>query len=257
MDIIDIELTKLHPSDHHVRKTVVGDFENDLALLEKDIENNGLLNPIIVRPTDVNGTFEILSGQLRFLAYQSLGRSTIPCHVVEVDDDQAEEISFTENLHRRDLTTCDKVVAYSKFYETCNRDIGLMMEKISVKKPTLQKYLSIRHLPLEVLKGLDGEKNDENKISLAVATELTKLPDKSNIKEVVKSIANLSAKQKIVKIKELCDKKQPTETDEHKLKSTKTPFVINESGKQVKIPDYLYGEILDLIRNNSEGYEYL
>ncbi|NLG26266.1 MAG: ParB N-terminal domain-containing protein, partial [Chloroflexi bacterium] len=54
---------------------------HDVEALAASIAANGLLQPIIVAARPSDGTFDVLAGQLRFLACRSLGWKTIPAIV--------------------------------------------------------------------------------------------------------------------------------------------------------------------------------
>lgn len=68
----------------------------ELAL---SIKENGLINPITIRPLD-NDIFEIVAGERRWRAFQFLEWSHIPAIVKQLDDVQARIESFIENFHR-------------------------------------------------------------------------------------------------------------------------------------------------------------
>lgn len=69
--------------------------------LAASIEESGLLQPILVRPT--KNRYELLAGERRWRAFQHLRRERIPAHVREVDDLTAAIIGAVENLQRKNL----------------------------------------------------------------------------------------------------------------------------------------------------------
>ncbi len=74
--------------------------------LARSIDVQGLLQPIVICPTEEPGKWEILTGQRRFLAHKYLKRETISAAILDgrVSEGEAKAISITENLIRRKLS---------------------------------------------------------------------------------------------------------------------------------------------------------
>ena len=114
------------PELHQIVYVNTNDFS--VVIPKQIIFNHGLsstyflnFNPITVR---LNGDkYEIIAGQRRFLAMKQLNKTHIPCNVLTIDTQKAEEISLVENVQRNQMTTCDKVRSYSKLYDVYNKDI--------------------------------------------------------------------------------------------------------------------------------------
>jgi ParB family chromosome partitioning protein len=92
--------------------------EEDLAELEASIRDKGVLQPILVRPSRIEGReneFEIVAGERRWRAAQRAGLKTIPALVRQLGDNQAFEISIIENVQRADLNAMEEALAYSAY----------------------------------------------------------------------------------------------------------------------------------------------
>ena len=142
MNVCEIAIDKLFVSNVNVRKTLTSEEdETGIYDLANDININSLINPITVR---LNGDkYEIIAGQRRFLAMKQLNKTHIPCNVLTIDTQKAEEISLVENVQRNQMTTCDKVRSYSKLYDVYNKDIDKVISAIHISKQTIQKYLKL------------------------------------------------------------------------------------------------------------------
>ena len=262
MEIANIEIFKLYISNINVRKTLTSEEdETGIEDLANDINTNGLINPITVRLN--NDKYEIIAGQRRYLAMKQLNKTHIPCNVLNVDIQKAEEISLVENVQRNQMTTCDKIRSYTKLYDVYNGDIDKVISAIHISKPTIQKYLKMRNLPSEVLNLLDT--NSQNKISIDVAIELTKLPNVNTL-EVLNTISTLSNIQKINAIKEfrhqgsndidiLNDIKDDILLDNTDIKLEPSfPYVFdNTTKKNIRIPYNMFDEIVNLIKIKTNG----
>lgn len=268
MKYLEIDIDKLYISDVNVRKTLeTEEDETGISDLANDIRENGLINPITVR-LDFNGKYEIIAGQRRFLAVKLLKNKLISCHIIDVSTQKAEEISLVENVQRNQMTTLDKVKSYTKLYIVYNGDIDKVINSIHISRTTLQKYLKIKELPDNILNLLD--KSGEEKITIDVAIELTKLPKNINPEIVIKEIQTLTSQQKISaiktfiskdceNIKDLQDIKEDIAIQQNNIKFAPSfPYVIDDKNdKYVRIPELLYKDIINLIQNKQGYVEYV
>ena len=262
MDIRIIDIHKLYVSNINVRKTLISEEdETGIIDLSNDININGLINPITVRIT--NDKYEIVAGQRRYLAMKYLNKLEIPCNVINVDTQKAEEISLVENVQRNQMTTGDKVKAYSKLFEVYEGDIDKVISKIHISKNTINKYLKISNLPLEILNLLDI--NNEKKISIDVAIELTKIPNTINPLEVLNKLTSLTNIQKIdtLKLFKLNGNNNIDDFDIIKENIVLThnkiilepgyPYVFDIiTNNNIRIPEDMFQEIVNLIQNKKD-----
>jgi len=101
--------------------------EFGLEALAESIGSDGLLEPLVVRPSKREaGKFEVVCGLRRLLAAQKAGQKAVPCVVKEMSDVEAMEAMFIENKERENLTD----------YEV-GRWFKLLMEKYPDKYPNV------------------------------------------------------------------------------------------------------------------------
>lgn len=258
MIILDIAISNIIISESNVRKTMSKEKDEvGIKDLANDIDKNGLINPITVR-RGINNIFEVVAGQRRFLAMKYLKKTHIPCNIITVNTQQAEEISLVENVQRNQMTTCDKIRAYSRLYNFYNKDINKVVSAIHITKATIQKYLKISLLPSTVLDLLD--KKGKERISIDIAIELTRLPSNVDLSILINKISLLTSKQKIETIKTFrisdnhnidnLDKIKKTIVTQPTKINILQPFVPNnKTGKIVNIPEFMYDDIVCLIEN--------
>lgn len=139
--------------------------------LINSIRQNGLLHPIVVRTK--GNFFEIIAGCRRYGACRALGLRKIICHVVEMDDKSAFEVSLTENIQRRSLDPIEEARAFKKYVD----DLGWgglteLASKISKSPAYVCKRLALLNLPDDVL-----EKVRKYDVSPSTAEELIPLKD--------------------------------------------------------------------------------
>ena len=252
MNIDNIVVDKLYVSDINVRKTNV----NEITELANSIDINGLINPITVRK-DKDDKYEIIAGQRRYLAMKELHKHTIPCNIINVNDEKSEEISLIENLQKNNLSNCDKVKSFSKLYQTYANDYDKIKSLVKVSKATIKKYLRIKDLPIEVLEKLDA--NDKTKINVPIAIELLSLVDKDiDLIDVIDKLAPLKSKNKITAIKNFIENDATDindfddiieELNNDDKVDYKGPYVFDSIKQQnILIPENMYVDIINFIK---------
>lgn len=90
---------KITPSPFQAR-TVFD--EGEIKKLAVSILQNGLLQPISVRPT-VDGRYQLIAGERRLRACKLTGMETIPAIIYHFEDEKTAALSLLENLQREQL----------------------------------------------------------------------------------------------------------------------------------------------------------
>lgn len=119
-----------------------------LQELAESIKEKGILQPILVRPK--NGKFEIIAGERRYQAVKLLGFSKIPAIVLEIDDQEAYEISLIENLQREDLNPIEKAKAFQNYLNTYKVTHEELAKRIGISRAEVTNLLRLLDLPLEI-----------------------------------------------------------------------------------------------------------
>ena len=85
------------------------DFDKEaLQELAESIRAQGVLQPVMVRPLDDSGKYEIIAGERRWRAAQLAGLHEIPAVVRDLDDQTAMCIALIENIQREDLNPLEQ-----------------------------------------------------------------------------------------------------------------------------------------------------
>jgi ParB family chromosome partitioning protein len=103
--------------------------EETLAELAASIREIGVLQPVLVRPADEDGTYELIAGERRWRAARRAGLAVIPAIVRSTTDEGSMERALIENLHRQDLTPLEEAAAYQQLIE----DFGLTHEQVATR----------------------------------------------------------------------------------------------------------------------------
>lgn len=83
-----------------------------LQKLAASIKENGLLQPISVRPHE--GGYQVIAGERRLRALQALGRKEAPVIVKDVSDAEADNLAIIENISRADMRPTETGRAYQR-----------------------------------------------------------------------------------------------------------------------------------------------
>jgi ParB family transcriptional regulator, chromosome partitioning protein len=81
-----------------------------MAHLIESVREHGILEPLIVRPIAPN-QYELIAGERRFRAAQSLNLTAVPISSREFTDREAQQIALVENLQREDLNPIEETEA--------------------------------------------------------------------------------------------------------------------------------------------------
>ena len=161
----DLDITTIHPSRDNHRKTF-----NDASLQElaESIREVGVLQAIAVRPR-TEGGYEIIYGERRYRASLLAGAKTIKAAVYNnVTDDEAEDMSLSENLQREQVRPTEEAKAFKRLLEKGRYDIYSLAGRFGRS----EKYIYTR-LKLNELYAPIGELLDNDTITISVAEEIS------------------------------------------------------------------------------------
>jgi ParB family chromosome partitioning protein len=169
---------------------------NGVEELAESIKNVGLLQPIIVRVNDAH-SFEIVAGYRRFNACKKIGWRKITCHVVELDDKTAFEVSLIENVQRQTLNPIEEGLAFRNYVNKFGwGGVSDLAEKISKSPGYVSKRIRLVELPDSVIDLLS-----KCEISISAAEEL--LPISSRGEQTKIAIVIRNKKLPLRKVRQL------------------------------------------------------
>ena len=165
--IIRINPADIQPNEAQPRKQFI---QPQMETLISSIQEHGILQPIIVRPTSKG--YKIIAGERRWRAATQLGLKEIPAIVKTADSLKTIELALVENIQREDLNPIEKATA---FFEL-KGNFGLTQEQIATKvgqdRSTIANTIRLLDLPEEV-----QEYVSRGTISMGHARSLLSLKD--------------------------------------------------------------------------------
>ncbi len=180
--LADIPVADISPNPHQPR---VHFDEESLAELTTSVQQIGVLQPILVRPSESGVGFEIVAGERRWRAAQRAGLATIPAVIRHTDDLASVEQALVENLHRQDLTPLEEAAAYLQLIEDFELTHEQVAERVGKSRPAITNTLRLLGLPPGVQRLLaDG------KLSAGHARALLATPDRTLQEELARQAAD-------------------------------------------------------------------
>jgi ParB family chromosome partitioning protein len=140
-----IPIDKLAPNPGQPRVEI-----GDLSELTISIKSKGVLEPLLVRPSDVGGRFMIISGERRYRASLAAGLTELPCIEMDVDDRDVAEISLIENLQRKDLTPFEEADGLQALADRFGYTHEQIAKKIGKSRSSITEALSLAGIPAEI-----------------------------------------------------------------------------------------------------------
>ena len=145
--ITELSISMIDPKSDQPRKSFDKESLEELA---RSIEENGLLQPILVREYG-NGRYQIIAGERRFRASKIAGLSEIPAIILDRDDRKVAEISLIENIQRENLNPIEEAMAF----KALANEYGLTQEELSDRvgksRSAIANATRLLDLPEEVL----------------------------------------------------------------------------------------------------------
>jgi len=110
-----VPIEHIHPNSLQPRQA----FDPEaLQALSASIEENGILQPILVRRhPERAGEYEIVAGERRWRASQMAKLHEVPVVIRDLDDVKSLEIALVENIQREDLNPLEEAEGYNRLIE--------------------------------------------------------------------------------------------------------------------------------------------
>lgn len=119
--------------------------EETIVSLAKSLKNNGVLQPILVRPLP-DGRYELVAGERRWRAAQRAGLLKIPAVVRDVEESRLLEHALIENLQRQDLNPIDEARAYRTLVEEHGLTQQEVADRVGKQRATIANFLRLLSL---------------------------------------------------------------------------------------------------------------
>ena len=144
VSITDLTRNKFQPRKHFNKE--------DLEDLTSSIKEQGVIQPIVVRPNKAEPSkYEIIAGERRWIASQNAGLHEVPVVILNVDDVKSLEFAIVENVQRQDLNPIDEARGYQRLIDEFNYNQEKLSQFIGKSRSYIANSLRLLSLPSDVL----------------------------------------------------------------------------------------------------------
>jgi ParB family transcriptional regulator, chromosome partitioning protein len=158
---------------------------SELEDLASSIKENGLLQPLLVRPArNSTGRFELVAGERRFRAVSSLGWQEAPAVIRDVDDEALLVLALVENLQREALNPLEEAEGYRALSDRFSMTQEQIARAVGRDRSTVANLLRLLRLPPSIRKLLK-----ENRLSMGHARALLGVEDGVRAAELARRAA--------------------------------------------------------------------
>ena len=178
--VTTLPLREIEPDPDQPRKRF---DEATLAELAASIQENGLLQPIAVRPKPLGAGYLIIAGERRWRAARLAGLDEVPALIKEVTDEQAAALALIENLQREDLDPIEVAEGCRQLIEKYGLTQETAAKRLGKSRSAVTNSLRLLNLPDDV-----RAKVSDGSLSAGHAKALLGLPDAARIRQAAGEI---------------------------------------------------------------------
>ncbi|QDT51399.1 putative chromosome-partitioning protein ParB [Symmachiella dynata] len=168
-ELVHVAVDEIERNPYQPRREFDLDAINELV---DSVSQHGVLQPLLVRLTEQG--YQLIAGERRLIASQNAGLTTVPCRVLEIDDQAVFEIAIVENDQRQDLNDIERAQAYQEYLDKFHCTVEELARKVGKGRSSISNCLRLLELPKFIKQTLA-----EKKISAGHARALLPLEDES------------------------------------------------------------------------------
>jgi len=150
--------------------------DQSLQELADSIKENGVVQPIVVRPAEERGRYLLVLGERRLRASKMAGKETIPAIIRRLSPQQAAEMTVLENVQREDLNPIEQAEAYRVLSQEFHLTQAEIAQRVGVSRESVANYMRLLRLPEEVRQYVA-----QRRIGFSEARELLSLENPKHI----------------------------------------------------------------------------
>jgi ParB family chromosome partitioning protein len=227
-----LNINEVEPNRNQPRKNF---NQKALEELAKSIEQNGIIQPILVRPMS-DGSYQLIAGERRWRAARMAGLHEVPVTIREMTDEEASVFALIENLQREDLNPVEEAEGLKSLIESYGFTQEEAADRVGKSRTAVTNTLRLLKLPSPVLQMLG-----DGKITAGHARALLGLDEEKEMLRIAETTVaqELSVRQveKMVKYANQGEKAKPKKRDKKRDKYYDEVEIAltNVLGRKVKI----------------------
>tara|TARA_Y100001970_G_scaffold52366_1_gene66166 strand:+ start:5017 stop:5895 length:879 start_codon:yes stop_codon:yes gene_type:complete len=250
-----IPIKSIIPNSNQPRQTFTEENMQDLI---NSIDENGILQPLLVRLIDDN-SYELIAGERRLRAAKKLKIKKVPVYVIDVKtDDEMLKLALIENIQRDDLSSIEEAEGYALLKGKYSISESELAKKIGKNRSTIANKLRLIKLPpdlKDVLRTKDPDFTEGHARAVLSLRESKKMKnlfrrikrDKLTVRDTEKLVKNLKSSKIPAKSIEASKNKYVASYENSLVEYLGTKVIINNV-KNKKTINIHFSNNEDLIR---------
>ncbi|GGJ89652.1 nucleoid occlusion protein [Lentibacillus kapialis] len=188
-EVTEIAVEKIEPNRFQPRAVF---NEEKISELAQTILTHGMIQPIVVRRLENEEKYELIAGERRWRAAQTLEWEKIPAIIRTMTDTEIASVALIENLQREELTVIEEASAYARLLELHDLTQEALAQRLGKNQSTIANKLRLLKLPEQVQNAVLDKQITERH-----ARALIKINDPAKQEEMLKKILgnDLNVKQ--------------------------------------------------------------
>lgn len=149
-EVVHLPIDKIKPNRYQPR-TIFN--EEKIKELAQTIRTHGMIQPIVVRELE-DGEYELIAGERRWRAVQTLEWEEISAIIREMTDAETASVALIENLQREELTVIEEAFAYAQLLDIHSLTQEALAQRLGKNQSTIANKLRLLKLPENVQQAL-------------------------------------------------------------------------------------------------------
>ncbi|MCX5669264.1 MAG: ParB/RepB/Spo0J family partition protein [Candidatus Omnitrophica bacterium] len=177
-EIVYVQSEQIKPNPFQPRE----DFDqHSIEELAQSIKEKGVIQPLLVRRKGEN--YELIAGERRLRAANSLGLNEIPIIIRDVSDQDSLELALIENIQREGLNPIEEAHAYQHLMDKFQVTQEKISEVLGKARTTITNTLRLLKLPHEI-----QQEMKKGRISFAHGRSLLEIDDSNQQRRLAQDI---------------------------------------------------------------------
>ncbi|ASB91550.1 nucleoid occlusion protein [Bacillus sonorensis] len=182
--------------------------EEKIQELAATIHTHGIIQPIVVRKTEQDGKYELIAGERRWRAVQTLNWEKVPAIIKDFSDTETASVALIENLQREELSSIEEAHAYARLLELHDLTQEALAQRLGKGQSTIANKLRLLKLPEEVQEAILKKEISERHARALIPLKQPELQVKLLHEVIEKSLNVKQTEDRVVKMLEQ-DKRKP------------------------------------------------
>jgi PRTRC genetic system ParB family protein len=192
IEVVNLEMNPFNPRTKYEGRK----FDELVA----SVRQHGVLQPIMVRPLNGDGKFQIIFGHRRYMAAKAADREHVPAMIrTDLSEDDVFDLMTIENLQREDLGELEEAKSFKAYIDRKGKGaVEYLAERTGIHPGYIRRRVAVLELPENIL-----EKWGNGELVYGHLEQMIRVRDKKEFKDVANWLTDFSRYNRSVSVKDL------------------------------------------------------